>query len=419
MRVVMIRVGRQPPTVKGEVMAHATTHASRALTALSVLLASFGPQAAFCAGATGIDAASQGPDSVEGFKGHDYSMVAQFHRRHGLRRPSSGVTQAADGLFYGVTADFEKRVNLGGVYRTNESGDITILHAFQGTSEDPGYPQGELVQASDGNLYGLTLTSLYRVSPSGDYAVVHLFDPAREGWDFLSGPVQGANGLLYLVARDGSLHNRGGILTSTLDGSVQVLHAFKEGRDGFAPQAGLALGDDGNLYGTTTQGGALERGTFYRISLDGSFELLATIDPTMCKGPRTRLVLYNGDFYGVCPGGGSHASGSIVRFTQQGVAEKLHDFGRGEDGGQPWGGLVVDPSTGELFGTTLGGGTAEYGTVFEISFDGTEYKKLLDFDLPRSVYPQGDLLLSQDGFIYGTSSQGGRKGGGTVYRFHP
>ena len=391
-------------------------------TAFCALLGTVVPLRAWSA-----DARAQEADD---YKGH-FTVLSHFHSKNGLHYPDSGLTQASDGNFYGVTLRSARgaKANFGGIYRIDPAGHKTSLHVFAGTPKDPANPTGEPIQASNGNLYGLTgdagkFSALYRLTLGGDYTVLHSLHPNWEGSELVGSPVQGPDGLLYFVAHGGSGHDRGAVLTSTLDGEVHLLHAFKEGPEGSSPLTPLTLGDDGFFYGLTSQGGAMGNGTFYRISASGEFQSLASLDPAVCQlhpWSAWRLVEYQGAFYGACPAGGQRGAGTVIRLTKEGVIDLLHFFGRDRrnDGSMPFGGLVVDPSTSTLFGTTFGGGESGYGNVFKIDPDGTSYRIAVDAYPPRCAEPSGNLLLSADGYIYGTCRLGGSSGGGTVYRFHP
>jgi uncharacterized repeat protein (TIGR03803 family) len=357
-----------------------------------------------------------GTDRVEDL---DYSVRARFHRKHGPSVPSSGLTLASDGAFYGVSfRDAKPPTQPGGVYRM-ESGRITVLHEFAGNRSDPGNPVSEPIQASDGNFYGLTRDddgtgSLYRIDSSGAYKVIHLFKYS-EGIIFYTSPVQGADGRLYFAAMQGSTYGDGATLASTLDGDVQILHAFTGGADGTYPDA-LILADDGNFYGTTD--GAGKDGTIFRMTPDGEVQTLSTLDFRQCRPAPFRMVDLDGTLYGVCWETGVNPGG-VFRFTPQGDFSMLHQFDpRMGDGENPQGGLAVDPATGTFFGTTCIGGAYASGTIYKLSSDGTGYEIVKNFKHPHC--PSGNLLFSPDGFIYGTTQEGGGENhGGTIFRFRP
>jgi uncharacterized repeat protein (TIGR03803 family) len=216
-----------------------------------------------------------------------------------------------------------------------------ILHSFTGS--DGANPLGGVVFDSAGNLYGAT-------EEGGDYGYGAVFElsPSASGWSetvlysFNSNgvdPIYPFTGLaidsagnLYGTAVDGAAYGGGAVFELTNSGGTwkeSVVHAFNySGGDGFSPQASLTLDSSGNLYGTTSYGGS------GKCTSDGS-------------------VIGCGIVFKLTP------SGSAWTETI------LHNFKTGVDGERPEAGVILDAS-GNLYGTTLFGGTFDDGAVFEI-----------------------------------------------------
>lgn len=150
---------------------------------------------------------------------------------------------------------------------------VTYLHAFQTSSvADGGQPNGPLLQASDGNFYGTTRAggtnkcrtfenfcgTVFRITPSGDEAVLYSFGANPSDGQSPNGPLlQASNGLLYGTTSNGGLYGRGTVYQIGLDGVYKLLYSFGASpSDGSTPAAGLVEGRDGYLYGTTASGGA-------------------------------------------------------------------------------------------------------------------------------------------------------------------
>jgi uncharacterized repeat protein (TIGR03803 family) len=168
------------------------------------------------------------------------------------------------------------------------------------------------------------------------------------------------------------------MLAAAQQGQERVLHSFN-GSDGYTPEGGLVMDASGNLYGTTSAYGTYQAGTAFELS----------------------------------PGSGAWKE------------KVLHNFGSGTDGAYPYSGLAVD-SSGNLYGTTLQGGTNSSGTVFELmpNADGAWSEKVLhDFDLfsegGDGAYPYGGLILDASGNLYGTLSAGAGHGEGAVFELTP
>jgi uncharacterized repeat protein (TIGR03803 family) len=232
-------------------------------------------------------------------------------------------------------------------------------------SSSNGLPQAALIQASDGNLYGTGTAgngAIFRVTPSGTFTTFYSF---------------------------GSLAN------------------------GVGPESNLIQASDGNLYGTTTAGGAYANGTVFKVSLSGTFTLLASFGANPCQIFNTALVQgSDGNFYGATTGG-ANCDGMIYRMTPAGALTTLYTFS-GPDGALPGGALVQAPN-GTFYGTTVQGGANNAGVVFSITPAGV-FKTLFSFDGTNGAWPAAALILGSDGNLYGTTSSGGASNSGTVFR---
>ncbi len=195
-----------------------------------------------------------------------------------------------------------------------------------------------------------------------------------------------------------------------------VLYTFTGGADGGTPMATPSL-YNGNVYGTTSGGGANASGTVYEFNFKSRHEAaLHSFTGADGSGPLAGLLQDSkGTFYGTAYRGGAHNDGTLFALTPSGTFTLLHSFnGPPAEGIGPAGTLVADPM-GDLFGTTyVGGNTKGWGTVFEYSATGS-------FITGQSFSPDGALprtgLYYSGGKLYGTTSGGGTQGyGGTIYQ---
>ena len=334
--------------------------------------------------------------------------------------PQAGLLLASDGRFYGTTK-FGKPGTLdttGTIFTIKQDGtEFATLHRFAAfttvnsatlpENSDGAYPEAELIEGSDGNLYGTTRAG----GPDGTGAVFRI---ARGGTGFQT------------------LHVFSAITSAaTVTPFVNV--------EGMSPVGPLVEGADGKFYGTTSLGGANGRGTVFRINLDGTgFQVLHTFTATTTNtttgllenedgaSPTAGLIDgQDGYFYGVTSQGGTSGNGTIFAMTPDGATfTTLHVFD-GNNGSRPVAELALF-SDGKLYGTTYGGGTTSsgaastYGTIFSIARDGTGFTNLHSFDNTHGVYPTGQLLqllpLSSTIFV-GTTSSGGKCGSGTIFRY--
>ena len=202
----------------------------------------------------------------------------------------------------------------------------------------------------------------------------------------------------------------------------KVLHGF-EGppNDGTYPYAGVVLDAYDNLYGTTTSGGSGTCkggcGTIFEISNTGVETVLYNFaGGTDGSGPFGELIAdSSGKLFGTTSGGGTYGYGTVFKLDTSGVETVLFSFAGSPDGASPIAGLILDPA-GDLFGTTSGGGTYGYGTVFKLDTSGVETVLYSFAGSPDGASPYASLILDAAGDLFGTTSSGGTYDFGTVFR---
>jgi uncharacterized repeat protein (TIGR03803 family) len=286
---------------------------------------------------------------------------------------------AANGTFYG-TAEFGGQYNDGTIFSITPGGALTMLYTFNAYDHAGYTPVGGLVEGFDGILYGTTQQGGYgtgygqavgtpfAITPGGVFKSLGDFngdDGAFPG----SAMVQGRNGLLYGVSvGDGVLAsgNNGTIYSLSQAGVLSLLVSFDQ-TDGAYPWGGLVQGTDGNLYGTTSQGGSVGGlGTVFRVTTGGTLTTLYAFKGSDGAQPWGALIQgTDGNFYGTTIAGGANDEGTIFQITRGGALTTLHSFD-GTDGYLPWGGLVQG-TDGNFYGTTYEGGANNDGTLFELS----------------------------------------------------
>jgi uncharacterized repeat protein (TIGR03803 family) len=176
--------------------------------------------------------------------------------------PQAGLIQSTDGNFYGSTLSGGAN-NVGTVFKITLAGTETVLYSFGSGGNDGQSPYGVLVQGTDGNFYGTTITggtagagTVFKVTPAGVETVLWSFGyVAGDGSNPYAGLIRGVDGDFYGTASTGGANNDGTIFKITLAGVETVLYSFTGGSDGKFPYGGLIQGTDGNFYGTTEFGG--------------------------------------------------------------------------------------------------------------------------------------------------------------------
>ncbi len=177
------------------------------------------------------------------------------------------LIQTTDGTIYGTFGSSGTLPSQ--VYRLNTSGQPVTVYAFPAGEG----PAGPLMQASDGNFYGLNSNgSVYDLTRAGAFTTIYTFS-GTDGYDPIGNLAQASNGRLYGVNAFGGANNFGTLFSVSLDGGFRLEHPFTGGADGGFPLTGTASADDGNVYGTT----GLIPGTVFEIDTAGTFTTLVTM----------------------------------------------------------------------------------------------------------------------------------------------
>ncbi|HEY1654163.1 MAG TPA: choice-of-anchor tandem repeat GloVer-containing protein [Candidatus Tumulicola sp.] len=327
------------------------------------------------------------------YKVSDGGKEAVLHRfaggADGANPNRSGLINV-NGTLYGATGTGGNgcSVGCGTIYSITAGGAERVLYALRGGSKGAG-PTGPLI-SFDGALYGTAQVGgtsgcrgygcgvIFKIGRDGSgYRVIHRFaGGVTDGAEPVSG-LTGLAGKLYGTTYDGGSGKCDGgcgiVFEIGPSGGERVLYAFKGGRDGSHPDAGL-IDVGGVLYGTTQEGGAagcvLRRcGTIFEISTSGAERVIYRFKGGATDGasPQAPLLYVNGTFYGTTEFGGhcydyEVGCGTIFAWYGPGKEKMLHAFGGGLDGSLPDGGMTALGSW--LFGTTSdGGGSYNCGRI--------------------------------------------------------
>jgi len=293
----------------------------------------------------------------------------------------------------------------------------TLAHVF--TGPDGSFP-GTLLAGSGGNFYGTASGGpydsgeIYKISKTGALTVFYTFGPPPDG-SSPGGLIQDPAGNLYGVTVNGGTHSDGTIFKLDPAGKETVLYNFAGGSDGRQPTS-LIRDAAGNLYGTTYEGGTAGLGTVFKFSAAGVESVLHSFTgPPDGETPSDGLVRDTaGNLYGVTVYGGSPPTcyssgcGTIFEITARGQEIVLYNFTDGSDGENPNGGMIRD-GAGNLYGTTLNGGSGDggycCGTLFKLSPKGKLTVLYAFYD--NGTFPLGGLIRDSAGNLYGTTWMGG------------
>jgi len=305
-------------------------------------------------------------------------------------------------------------------------GSLATLASFANTNGAS--PYGGLTFGPDGDLYGTTYKggglsgTVFRITTNGTLTTLAYFDAfnlTNRGFYPTAGVIFGPDGNLYGTTTRGGAGNVGTVFTVRTDGTFATLYSFSATNgNGARPEAGLTLGPDGNLYGTTTNGGSSGGGTVFMITTNGSLTTLASFAGTNGASPQAALTLgADGIFYGTTLRGGSNGYGTVFEITTNGTLTMLASFDS-TNKVSPQSGLTFGPD-GKLYGTAIhvgfGGPSASDGTVFMVTTNGS-LTTLVRFNGTNGANPTAGLTLGPDGNFYGTTYNGGN--GGVIYRLN-
>ena len=343
-------------------------------------------------------------------------VFQKLHDFDGLDAESpTSLIMGSDGALYG-TSPFAGTSRQGTVFKITVGHDggvfVAVVHEFE--EADKSYPTG-IVEGGTGKFFGTGGGFVFKINANGSgFQTLHEFGAAGGPENLVITP----EGMLFGITRSGGTsadgsRNDGTVFGIRADGSgFRQLHVFDWGYGAF-PEAGLIEGSDGALYGTTRATRNAEgHGTIFAINLDGS-RLRKLHDFDFVNGSKPRVSLVKGSdgaLYGATAEGGVWANGAVFKIKEDGTEfRKLLEAVSSA--------LVTD-SDGGLYGTTPFGSTSWFGTVFRIGTDGTGYQTLHEFDGVDGAWPIAALVKGSDGALYGTTSEGGVSGAGTVFKIN-
>jgi uncharacterized repeat protein (TIGR03803 family) len=316
--------------------------------------------------------------------------------------------------------------------RRAQAQTLSVLHVFAGQPGDGANPQSNLTVDSSGNLYGTTENggsadagTVFELDTSGVLTLLYSFAGSPDDGAFpVAGIVRDSSGNLYGTTRGGGPSGNGIVFKLDTSGSLTILHEFAGSpEDGAHPYAGLVLDPSSNfLYGTTKDGGSNNLGTVFKLDTSGNnYSMLHNFAGYSDDGshPHAGLVLdpSSNFLYGTTYDGGSNNLGTVFKVDTAGNNfGVLHSFvGFPGDGAYPYADLILDASS-NLYGTTGSGGSSNGGTAFKMATSGNNFVLLHSFAMSDGVTPEAGLVLdTANNLLYGTTSLAGVSTGGTVF----
>ena len=337
--------------------------------------------------------------------------------------PLAGVIRDSAGNLYGTT-DQGGTTYHGVVYELDAAGQETVLYNFTGAA-DGSYPNASVVRDSAGNLYGTThgggattnLGVVYKLDAAGQETVLYTFPFGADGAQPEAGVIRDSAGHLYGTTTGGGPANAGVVYKLDSTGHETVLYRFTGGVDGLHPYAGVIRDSAGHLYGTTLNGGTASVGVVYKLDAAGQETVLHSFTGgTDGEYPYAGVTRDSaGNLYGTTQGGGTGNAGVVYKLDTTGQETVLYSFSGGADGGYPDASVIQD-SVGNLYGTTFNGGTANMGVVYKLDVGGQETVLYSFTGGADGASPYAGVIRDSAGDLYGTTVEGGTAGWGGVYK---
>jgi len=354
-----------------------------------------------------------------------FTSLASFDKTNGNQPNHTVLMQATDGNLYGVTS-YGGANGSGAVFRISPSGTLTAIYNFCSLAScaDGENPYTSLIQASNGDLYGATYYggasnngTLFKITTSGSLTTLYNFCSLASCADG-SGPegqlALDSAGNIYGTADEGGTSNFGTVFKFSTKGVLTTLHSFS-GADGEYPGGGL-IAASGAFYGTAYSGGANGDGTVFKITAAGAETTLHSFTGSDGENPNGWLVDAAGSFYGTTEFGGANGVGSVFKMTAAGKVSTLYSFCSLAScaDGSRVTAGLMQATDGNLYGVTDVGGANNDGTVYELTLKGA-LTTLHSFDSTDGYGPQGTVLQDTNGDFYGMTEFGGSNGDGTVF----
>ncbi len=313
--------------------------------------------------------------------------------------PEGSVMRDSAGNLYGTTYyGGDPRCFPGGeyygcgmVFKLDPNGRETVLHEFEGVGQGDGAaPAARLVQDGFGNLYGTTSNggdaqciphygeqgcgTVFKIDTAGHETVLHRFTGAPTDGQIPSGLIIDAHGIMYGTTTFGGRHDFGTVFRVDPSGNETILYSFRGAAVGDGAVAGGTLTRDsqGNLYGSTTDGGNLGCaslapgcGTVFKLSAAGQETVLYRFTGINNDGfPYSTLVLDDaGNLYGL---EGLNYIGTVFKLDASGHETVLYSFGYQE----PFELLAIPGQPGSFYGALYNSTLSGPGGIFKLAPSG-------------------------------------------------
>jgi uncharacterized repeat protein (TIGR03803 family) len=304
---------------------------------------------------------------------------------------------------------------------------VNVRNAYSFTAAYDGEGAIGLAADGEGDFYGTEQFGgtndwggVFEFTPgTTNFTVLWSFTDGSDGAEPMTAPTVGSDGNIYGTSSGDDVTNYGAVFYLDTFGDFNVIYSFTGAPDAANPSGTLVEVSPGLLYGTTYAGGSGNQGTIYEVTSDGYYQIIHNFDYTDGAGPNGGLVLAgDGNYYGTTAWGGTNGGdGTIYRLNADLSVTSLFSFDS-TNGLNPADDLVVGQD-GKLYGRTEGGGANSDGTIFSITTNGV-FQSLFSFGGTNGIRPHAALFAGNDGNFYGATAGGGTNGqDGVIYEITP
>lgn len=362
--------------------------------------------------------------------GNNFSVQNTFGVKMGVLPYYSELCSATNGKLYGLTSSGGEN-NFGTLLEYDPVNlNYNKKFDFNGTTTGSS-PLGNLIQASNGKLYGMTSSG-----GTNNLGVLFEFDLATNAYtkkiDFngvangaqpKGGLIETTGGKLYGMTYAGGANGKGIIFEFDINNSVFTkLVDFSGTLNGSAPYGDLSKGLNNKLYGMTYTGGVNNMGILFELdyttyAFTKKLDFNGTINGANPTGKLT--MANNNKLYGLTVNGGVFGYGTIFEYdpTANIYIKKL-DFDSTNDGANPYGNINKS-SSGILYGTTKTGGASNLGVLFSYDVINSVFTNLIDFNTFTGNGAMSGITQAVNGDLYGMSRNGGQNNLGVIFEIDP
>lgn len=352
-----------------------------------------------------------------------YTKLYDFTTASG-NSPQGGVIQAANGKLYGMTK-LGGTNNLGSIFEYDLTNNTFTKHVdLASTATLGGGPYGTLAAFNDESLFGLTyaggVTScgvLFEFNiKTNQYIYKRSLNHAHDGSSALGKMVYAGNGKIYGVVGFGAGNSAGAIYEIDPVTKVFTKKMDMLATTGSNPWSGFVEAPNHKLYGTTASGGATSGGVLYEYDYNTYTYTVKTSFPSGSSPFSTPTLAANGKFYGTTRQAGANSAGIIYEYDYvTSTFTKKFDM-VSASGAQPMGSMVEVPN-GKMYGLTVAGGANAAGVIYEYDYKTNTYTKKIDLSTALGSGAYSEFTLGKDGFLYAFTKAGGTNSLGTILKY--